>query len=95
MKTKGNFVCPWCGATFAERLSKPQMYTEADVPVVRLIGDEISLEDHWAQNAVCRTNRNVSNQTQSKNQPFGAERIVLGEFTLHLVENKAKVHRDA
>jgi hypothetical protein len=48
-----------------------------------------ALTDHWAADADCGRNRNVSNQTQSKYQDNGAERVVPGERVLRLVSEMA------
>lgn len=48
----GQFVCPWCGATFARR-----WIASDGVP---------SLEEHWLQRPECSANRAVNNPTQSK-----------------------------
>lgn len=47
----GDFVCPWCGATF------PRRDREIGYP---------SLEGHWRTNPTCSANRGVNNPTQSK-----------------------------
>ena len=70
----GNFVCPWCGASFERR------WIASD--------GVMSLEEHWKTSPRCSQNRHVSNQTQSKDLPADSEVIMPGEHVLRLVREK-------
>lgn len=53
------------------------------------VNDRPVLEEHWRLSPECRTNRNVSNQTQSKYNEIGVRSTYPGSDTLAKVASKA------
>lgn len=78
---QGQFVCPWCGSTFARR------HVASD--------GVLSLEEHWQTNPRCKALASVNNPLQTKYGDADAAPSVAGEYTINRVRGPECSHPEA